>query len=84
MTLKNRYAENAPTASVEAAPLLLNEKETAKRLGVSLSFLRKARCEGAHHNRTESPPFVRLGGRVYYPREDLLDWLAGLARRTVI
>ena len=86
MTIRNRIAENPPavgSASTET-PLLLCEKLAAKRLGVSLSYLRKARCEGTVGDRTPAPPFVRIGGRVLYPAEDLRMWVKELERRTVI
>lgn len=69
---------------VEPLPLLLDEKTTARYLGVSLSFLRKARSEGTPGNRTPAPPFVRVGGRCLYRRTDLDDWVAGLETRRVI
>ena len=63
--------------------LLLSEKQAARILGVSLSYLRKSRSEGAPGNRTQAPLFVRVGGRVYYRLIDLEDWVAGLEARRV-
>jgi hypothetical protein len=59
-------------------PLLLDEKRAAELLGVSLSSLRKARCEGQHGLRTAMPPYVRVGGRILYRRDDLIQWVASL------
>jgi hypothetical protein len=84
LSIKNRIAEKPPSLESEKLPLLMSEKDASKHLGVSLSFLRKARSEGAHHNRTEAPPFIALGGRVYYATEDLCFWVKNLSRRTVI
>lgn len=50
--------------------LLLNEKQVAATLGVSLSFLRQRRCQN------EGPPFVRLGKLCRYPADELRTWLA--------
>lgn len=59
-------------------PLLLGEKETAAVTGLSVSFLRKSRCEGTRGNRTPAPPFVSIGGRRYYKVADLRAWVEGL------
>ena len=64
--------------------LLLTVKQAAKYLGVSVSFLDKARSEGAPGDRTQAPPFVRVGGRVYYRRADLETWAAGLEIRRIV
>ena len=54
---------------------LLTEAETATYLGVSRSYLRAARCYGDKPGRAESPPFVRLGRTIRYPRETLDRWI---------
>jgi predicted DNA-binding transcriptional regulator AlpA len=53
----------------------LNEKDTARYVGMSVSFLRRARCEGAPGGRTPGPPFVKLGRSVRYLVSDLDAWL---------
>jgi predicted DNA-binding transcriptional regulator AlpA len=80
-----------PFVDWDALPLLLNEKEAAIALGVSVSFLRKSRCEGCKkvtletvNDEESAPPFVKIGGRVKYPTSDLREWAAGLTRRRVI
>lgn len=55
---------------------LLSTTEAADRLGVSVSFLNKARCTG------DGPPFVKIGARVSYDPADLAAWLAGQKRTT--
>jgi hypothetical protein len=84
LSIKNRIAEQPPVLDIEKLPLLMTEKLACRHIGVSLSFLRKARCEGTLRNRTEAPPFITLGGRVYYATEDLCLWVKNLARKTVI
>ncbi len=64
-------------------PCLLDEKRTSAYLGVSLSFLRKGRSEGAPGGRTQAPPFVKIGGRVYYRVVDLEHWVSELETRRV-
>jgi hypothetical protein len=72
-------------------PLMLDESKAAAVLGMSISFLRKSRCEGCKKATLETvndedtaPPFVKIGGRVKYPTRDLQEWAAGLTRRRVI
>jgi hypothetical protein len=79
------------TANWDAEPLFLDESEAAKKLGVSVSFLRKARCKGCKkvtpENRDDAesaPPFVKLGGRVKYSTKDLRKWADSLPRKQVI
>ena len=67
-----------------AVPALLDVSQTAQYLGVSESYLNKARCEGSPGGRTPAPPFVRVGGRVLYRRSDLDIWVAELVPQRVI
>ena len=67
-----------------ALSLLLDKKQAAQYLGVSCSFLDKARSEGAPGGRTQAPPFVRVGGRCLYRRADLDTWVAGLEAQRVV
>lgn len=64
--------------------LLLDEKQAAACLGVSLSFLRKSRSEGSPGKRTPAPNFVKVGRSVLYRRADLETWVAGLVSRRVV
>ena len=59
----------------QIAARLLGEAEAAKYLGVSRSYLRKARMDGAVGNRTPGPPFIRFGTMVRYDRADLDTWI---------
>ncbi|MDX1303433.1 helix-turn-helix domain-containing protein [Photobacterium sp.] len=51
------------------------EQETSHYIGMSRSFLRQSRMEGLRKNRTESPPFIKIGRAVRYLKEDLDQWL---------
>jgi hypothetical protein len=65
-------------------PLLLNEHQAAALLGVSVSYLRKSRCQGKIGKRTPGPKFVRVGGKIMYPRTNLNEWVSSLALLEVI
>ena len=96
MTVKNRIAENPPTVDMANMPLLLDEFQTSKLLGVSVSFLRKSRCEGERNPdkilsgsgniyENPAPPFVRLNKQtIRYAKSDLELWVQNLSRRAVI
>ena len=51
------------------------EQETSTYIGMSRSFLRQARMEGQRKNRTDAPPFIKIGRAVRYLKEDLDRWL---------
>jgi predicted DNA-binding transcriptional regulator AlpA len=55
---------------------LLSVSEAADRLGVSPSFLNKARSAG------DGPPFVKIGARVAYDQADLVAWLDAQKRQS--
>jgi predicted DNA-binding transcriptional regulator AlpA len=57
--------------SSSAIPKLLNVNEAAERLGLSVSYLNKARLTGS------GPSFIKLGARVAYDPADLVAWLEG-------
>jgi hypothetical protein len=65
-------------------PLLLDEREAARLIGVSVSFLRKSRSEGTLGNRTAAPPFTCLGKRRLYRSTDLREWVDSLETQTAI
>lgn len=54
---------------------LMTDNEAAKILGVSTSFLRKARSIGVLGNSTPPPPHLQLGRAIRYRRSDLERWL---------
>ena len=64
MTSENRFSR----------PALLNEHGAAAYIGLSVAFLRAARCRGLS-DRTPSPPYLKLGRAVRYDRADLDAWL---------
>ena len=57
-------------------PKLLNVNEAAERLGVSVSFLNKARLHG------DGPPYLKIASRVAYAPADLATWLDGRRRNS--
>lgn len=54
---------------------ILNEKEAAKYIGMSRSFLSQDRMNGYRDGRTKGPDFLKLGKSVRYRKEDLDIWL---------
>jgi len=84
MTIKQRINASPPETAWESLPLLLTESETVNILGGSISWLRKSRCEGARKQRTTAPPFVRVGGRIFYRKDDLKTWVDNLVPQQVI
>jgi predicted DNA-binding transcriptional regulator AlpA len=59
---------------MEFSDVLLEPKETAAFLKVSLSWLAKARATN------EGPPFVRIGRCVRYSKAALLRWIKSRER----
>ena len=53
----------------------MTTKEAAVYLGVSQSSLTQGRMGGVRANRMPVPPFVKLGRKVIYLKEDLDAWL---------
>ena len=53
----------------EYAAAILSPPEAAQYLGLAVSTLAKMRCWGG------TPPFLRLGRKIGYLREDLDVWL---------
>jgi hypothetical protein len=84
MTIRSRMEQPLPYVEWSTLPLLLDEKDASRVSGVSVSFLRKSRCNGARKNRTPAPPFVYVGERCYYRTADLRDWVDALIPRQVI
>jgi hypothetical protein len=76
--------ETPPLVEWGKLPLMLDENNAASALGVSVSYLRKARCEGLLKHRTPAPPFVAVGGRRYYRTTDLKSWVDNLVPQQVI
>ena len=55
--------------------IVMNEKEAAEYIGMSLSFLQHDRCYGVIGNKTAGPIFMRMGRSVRYLKNDLDNWL---------
>ena len=53
----------------------LSVNEAARKLGLSVSWLNKARITGG------GPAYLKLGRRVFYSLGDLEDWVASRRRR---
>jgi predicted DNA-binding transcriptional regulator AlpA len=53
----------------------LTEIQTAKYIGMSRSYLRRARVYGNRDSSIPAPPFIKIGRAVRYLREDLDAWL---------
>lgn len=52
-----------------------NEVEAAAYIGVSRSSLRHGRMAGPRNCRIPPPPFIRVGRKILYLRDDLDSWL---------
>ncbi|CZF87035.1 Helix-turn-helix domain protein [Grimontia marina] len=76
--------ESKTEASMEESskPRLLTEKQVAELIGMSRSFLRQSRMEGHRQNRTEAPPFIKVGRAVRYRYDDIDKWIEKQKRRT--
>jgi len=59
-------------------PELLTPKQVSALINIPTSSLAKFRMEGALPNRTELPPFVKVGRRIRYRRSAVFAWLDGL------
>ena len=53
----------------------ISEKEAAKYIGMSESFLRHSRMNSYREGRTPGPPYVKIARSVRYLTEDLDQWL---------
>ena len=53
----------------------LNDKETSVYIGMSKSWLRQSRVQGARFGRVSPPAFIKIGRSVRYLIEDLDVWL---------
>lgn len=65
----------AEKLNLETFSPLLNEKQAAEFLGVSLSFLRTRRSVGTPDGCLPGIRYLKLGKCVRYRREDLNEWL---------
>ncbi len=51
--------------------VLLNQKEAAKILQKSTAWMERSRWDGS------GPPYRKIGRHVRYPKDALLEWIAG-------
>ena len=58
---------------------LLNEKEAAEYIGMSVSYLRVARVT-ALEKRSPAPKFIKIGRAVRYPVDELISFVANSHR----
>jgi len=56
--------------------VLLDQKEAAKILKKSPAWMERSRWDGS------GPPFLKIGRAVRYPKDALLEWIAGHALQT--
>lgn len=56
-------------------PRGMSEREAAIYIGVARISLRQGRCEGKRDNRMPPPPYVKIGRKILYLRDDLDRWL---------
>ena len=64
-------------AIAELEDRLLSERETARFLGVSRSYLANSRCFGTREGGAPAPPWIKIStGAVRYSLADLREWIA--------
>lgn len=61
--------------SSSVSPAVLNEKQAARYIGMSVYFLQKDRAEGKLSGRTPGPRWIKIGRRVLYSKCELDNWL---------
>ena len=68
-------ADNPTTEKPKVDRRGYSEEETAYYLGISRASLRQGRMEGRREKRLPPPPYVRLGRKILYLKDDLDRWL---------
>jgi predicted DNA-binding transcriptional regulator AlpA len=53
----------------------MQDRDAARYIGMSVSFLKQSRMNGDRENHTPGPPYVKIGRSVRYLRDDLDRWL---------
>ena len=56
--------------------ILLSPEQVSEILGIAVGTLAQRRVTGI-----DSPPFIRIGSRVYYDKAELEAWIASLPRQ---
>ena len=54
---------------------LITDKQAARYLSMSESWLRQVRMEGNRKGRMPGPPYIRIGRAIRYRLEELNRWL---------
>ena len=65
-------------AALSRYPFLMKDRHLSEFAGISASTLRKARCEGLIRGAGDFPPPVKIGGRIFYRKPDVIEWLVSL------
>lgn len=63
------------TVEFSITPRGMSESEAAVYIGISCISLRQGRCEGRRDKRMPPPPYVKIGRKILYLRDDLDRWL---------
>lgn len=74
-TVNPHLEANIPTTRPDIDRRGFSEEETAHYLGISRASLRQGRMEGRRANRLPTPPYVKLGRKILYLKDDLDRWL---------
>lgn len=75
MIQKNLQNECSGMPKGNVTQYALSEKEAARYIGMSVSFLQKDRMNGVLSGRTKGPKWVKIGKRVLYLQDVLRAWL---------
>jgi hypothetical protein len=62
-------------AEAPITPRGMSEVDAARYIGVAPISLRQGRCEGRREKRMPPPPFIKLGRKIIYLKDDLDRWL---------
>lgn len=54
---------------------LVSEREAARYIDFSVSYMRQSRMNGNLKGRTPAPPYIRIGRSVRYDIADLDNWI---------
>ena len=81
---RGKAPRELPSIDFDSLPHLLNSFQCAQIIGMSEAFLRTSRSDGPREGRTLGPPFVRIGKRIRYPKENMVKWVRELPRRVAV
>ncbi len=62
-------------AEAPITPRGMSEEDAARYIGDARISLRHGRCEGRREHRMPPPPYIKLGRKVIYLKDDLDRWL---------